>query len=157
MTPKEIAEYIEQNLSGGKWVTYPVRANILSTLLSDYKRQSEEIERLEDELYDAKQVPWPEWSVKIVKLVRSYSGYDGYDDATDGVDVVGEVDEALSELHSEAERLRETVARQSALLEEARKVLVEYTDLRCVWTDPHNDEIRSRTSSLIEKILEAKP
>jgi hypothetical protein len=66
----------------------------------------EEVARLQDDLDEARQVLWPEWSTKILKLVRSYSGYDGYDDATEGVDLVAEVEEALSELHSEAEKLR---------------------------------------------------
>ena len=74
------------------------------------KKLEERIAELEDELYDAQHVPWPEWANSILKKVRSYSGYDGYDDATDGVDIVGEVDEALSELYSEGERLREKMS-----------------------------------------------
>ena len=74
------------------------------------KLLEEEVARLEDDLQDALQVPWPEWADNVVKLARRYSGYDGYDDATDGIDIVGEVDEALSELYSENERLREKIA-----------------------------------------------
>jgi uncharacterized small protein (DUF1192 family) len=76
------------------------------------KELEDRIAELEDELCDAQQVPWPEWADKILKLVRSYSGYDGYDDATDGVDIVGEVEEAFSELYSEAERSRAALSPQ---------------------------------------------
>ena len=92
----------ESNEMGARWMAHEADSAVYAALAA----KDAEIARLEDELYDAQHGPWPEWAEKILKVVRSYSGYDGYDDVTDGIDLVGEVEEALSEFYTEAERLR---------------------------------------------------
>jgi hypothetical protein len=71
-----------------------------------------ERDRLEDELQDAQNLPWPDWAEKILKTVREYSGYDGYDDALDGVDLPAEVEETLHELQNQADRATEAEAQE---------------------------------------------
>ena len=63
-----------------------------------------EAERLEGENDELRGAPWPEWATQCLKFVREYSGYDGYDDAYFGVDLPGELNDAITELESAAER-----------------------------------------------------
>jgi len=121
----------------------PPQSHVMGSEAEKIALLEEQIAGLEDELDEARQVPWPEWSIKILKLVRSYSGYDGYDDATEGVDLVAEVEEALSELQSEAEKLRNAApavllvgsdALRDVAAERRRQVEVEG------WTPEHDDQ-----------------
>lgn len=66
----------------------------------------EENGSLLDENSDLRNEPWPEWAKAVLKVIRSHTGYDGYDDAIEGVDMPLELEEHLSELQSDNDRLQ---------------------------------------------------
>ncbi|MEH3108950.1 MAG: hypothetical protein PGN22_03160 [Agrobacterium cavarae] len=99
---KPVAEYIA--------AVNPVAVSELLSTIADLQRENaglkEENGSLLDENSDLRNEPWPEWAKAVLKVIRSHTGYDGYDDAIEGVDMPLELEEHLSELQSENDRLQ---------------------------------------------------
>lgn len=77
----------------------------------------ERITSLEDELYEARQAPWPEWAKEILKTLRKY----GYDPVVDGEVDLGEAFKDYLEGVAQAEeydkkRYREIIERAQAII-----------------------------------------
>lgn len=77
----------------------------------------ERISSLEDELYEARQVPWPEWAKEILKTLQKY----GYDPVVDGEVDLGEAFKDYLEGVAQAEeydkkRFREVIERAQSII-----------------------------------------
>ncbi|MBC8718776.1 hypothetical protein [Ochrobactrum sp. Marseille-Q0166] len=108
------ATYLGYFYSKANRAVWPAKAHELVTrsqAVAIIAAKDERIAELEDENYELKTGPWPEWANAVLKVIRERSGYDGYDDTSEGVDLPVELEECMAELEADnaalAARVRE--------------------------------------------------